>query len=166
MHLASRPRCQSLVIYERIYNMFQAIWSTYHDSMCIVNSNQQQAIIERTHNIHKITLKLYNKYNSISATLLPMHQIAINNTETEERGTGSQNANSHMMRYQMVAHIQVHNLKHLCNDNIVLYNNTWCYNSILARIDGNTFTFTPIISDEPPQQPPPPHFCLPTHNSL
>ena len=63
-------------IYELIYNMFYAIWVTYYDSMCIVNSDQQQCIIERISNIHNITLKHYNHYNYISAKLLPMHNIA------------------------------------------------------------------------------------------
>ena len=134
--------------------MFYAIWVTYYDSMCIVNSDQQQGIIERISNIHNITLKHYNHYNYISAKLLPMHNVAIKNTEVIERGTGAQTHNAHRMRYQLVAHVHTFTLSDVGDANAMLYNDTWCINSILAHMDGLKFVFNPIVSDELPLQPP------------
>lgn len=48
-----------VLTYELIYNMFYAIWTTYHDSMCIANSDQQLELVNRTNDIHSnITLVL------------------------------------------------------------------------------------------------------------
>ena len=140
--------------YELVYNMFHAIWVTYYDSMCIVNSTQQQGIIERTANIHNVTLQHYNHYNYISAKLLPMHNVAIKNTEVFERGTGAQTHNAHMMRHQLVAHVHKYTLNDVSDAHAILYNDTWCINSILAHMDRGKFVFNPIVSDEPPLQPP------------
>ena len=94
---------------------------------------------------------------------MPLHNTALKNKETLERGSGAQTNNSHMMRYQLISYIPIHHLNNLTDTDKHLYEHTWCMNSLFAHIDCDKFVFNYIIADEPlphaqraprPRQPP------------
>ena len=54
-------KCISLhyvLVYELIYNMLYAIWTTYNDSMKVANSDQQLELVDRIKDIHNYSKTL------------------------------------------------------------------------------------------------------------
>ena len=149
-----------VLVYELIYNMFYAIWTTYTDSMKLANSDHSLELVERTKDIHNITMRHYNKTNYVSMRMMPSHAHAVQNKEHCERGSGGQSCNAHMMRYQLLSCPPIYYMGDLNDQYVAIYNDTWCKNSILAHMDGNKCIFNPILSDEPqgrqPQRAPRP----------
>ena len=81
--------------------------------------------------------------------MVHVHDKSIKDMDYAEYGLEAKSQGGLLARLHVTRAFPTYNIKSLTHTQIALYNDTWCCNSMLGRIDDTEFVFIPMCAEEP-----------------